>query len=151
MPNWPAGILGAITHTGGLAAAAVTAEEDYLGIGLDLERLGRRTQRLSSKILRPGERRELEALPEEQRDNRATLIFSAKESIYKALNPATGVYLGFQDARIDLNGPDDAAEGALNWRLCKACGPAFPEGFTGEGRYARRGDFVLTAVWAAHP
>ena len=150
-PRWPPGIVGAITHTGGFAAAAVAADGDYLGIGLDLERLGRRTQRLSRKILRPEERLELEALPAEKRDTQATVIFSAKESIYKALNPATGVYLGFQDARIALSGPPDAAEGALNWRLCKSCGPALPAGFTGEGRYARRGDFVLTAVWVAHP
>ena len=151
MPLWPEGVVGAITHTGGKAAAAVAAQTDYLGIGLDLERMARRAGKLAGRILRPEEQTELEGLSDEAREARVTLAFSAKESIYKALNPATGIYLGFQDARIEFLAPAGEAEGELRWRLHKACGPTLPEGFSGQGRFAVREAFVLTAVWVARP
>ncbi len=146
-PRWPAGIVGAITHTGGSAAAAAAQEALYLGVGLDLEARPRGSERLARRILRPAERERLAGLPPEQFAGRVAVIFSAKESIYKALNPATGIYLGFQDAEIEgLPGPE-AGSGELRWRLLRACGPALPAGYEGRGRFAAHGGLVLTGVW----
>lgn len=150
-PLWPAGVVGTITHTGGRAAAAVAAEAGYLGIGLDLERLRRGSPRLARRILRPTERETVHALRDAERDGWVTAIFSAKESIFKALNPATGVFLGFQDAAVELESLPETGIGAFRWRLHRACGAKLPEGFTGEGRLARRGGHVLTAVWVKQP
>jgi len=146
-PLWPLDIRGSITHTGDYAAAAVAHADCYFGIGLDLERRRGGMQRLASRILRPEERELLRALPPTEQDCWLTTVFSAKESIYKALNPATGIYLGFQDASVELKKADNLEDGGFSWRLHKNCGTLLNSGFEGRGRYARRDNMVLTAVW----
>jgi 4'-phosphopantetheinyl transferase EntD len=151
-PQWPPGIVGAITHTGGYAAAAVGRSTNYFGIGLDLERLRRGVPKLARRILRPDEQALLSEQMETERDAYITTVFSAKESIFKALNPATGIYLGFQDAAVELfplrnQSPGNSEDGEFAWTLQKDCGSAIRKGFTGEGRYSRRDNLVLTAVW----
>lgn len=101
-PRWPAGAVGAITHSRGRAAALVGDGADWLGLGLDAEHwlAPDRARRLAAQILTPAER---EALGE-QDDNafarRLTRVFSIKESLFKALYPATGVRFYFQDAEM---------------------------------------------------
>jgi enterobactin synthetase component D len=146
-PRWPEGVVGSITHTAGMAAAAAAHAADYAGVGLDLERVGRASVRLMRRTLRPEERARLEALPEADRGATATIVFCAKESIFKALNPATGIFLGFQDAELERLPPPGAPEGEFRWRLPRGCGRAFPPGFTATGRFVRREGFVLSAVW----
>ncbi|MEE8435751.1 MAG: 4'-phosphopantetheinyl transferase superfamily protein, partial [bacterium] len=146
-PLWPEGVVGSITHSGGMAAAAVADAHRYAGIGLDLERVGRSSGRLMNRILRPEERATLLALPAAWREAAFATVFSVKEGIYKALNPATGVFLGFQDAAIEAPPSLDVSEGDLAWRLYRACGGAFPAGFRGQARFSLRGGYVLTAVW----
>ena len=150
-PRWPAGVVGTITHTAGMAAAAAAHAEAYLGIGLDLERLPRVSPRLMRRVCRPEERAVLESLNETTGRRALGAIFSAKESIFKALNPATGVFLGFQDAELEALPVAEGNEGPFTWRLHRSCGPALPVGFTGKGKLAFRGDCVLTAVWVERP
>ncbi len=146
-PLWPEGVVGSIAHSGGMAAAAAADAARYAGIGLDLERVGRGSERLMKRILRPEERAPLLALPAAWREPAFATIFSVKEGIYKALHPATGVFLGFQDAALEAPPPIDATGGDLVWRLHRACGGAFPAGFRGRARFSLRGGYVLTAVW----
>jgi enterobactin synthetase component D / holo-[acyl-carrier protein] synthase len=153
-PRWPVGIVGAITHHRGRAAAAVAHAADYLGVGLDLEAPRPVSAALARRILRPEERAAWEALPPEARAQAFLRVFSAKESVFKALYPHTGIYLGFQDATVDVGDDATAAPGTsgvqglgLRWRLCCACGPGLPEGFSGPGRVLSRQGAVLTAVW----
>lgn len=148
MPLWPEGIVGSITHKVGLAAAAAARREAYRGVGLDLERVRRPGLGLLRRVLRP---EELARLPSDEaaRARWFTVVFSAKESVFKALNPYTGVFLGFHDASVELPGPvpEGAEGGSLRWRLHKACGPELPAGFVGEGAYTLSGELVLTGVW----
>lgn len=146
-PAWPQGVVGSITHTAGRAAAATAWAASYAGIGLDLERAGRVSPRVMARICRPEEREWLDGLSPAQRGPKVAAIFSAKESVFKALNPATGVYLGFQDATVGLSTDGGADGGGLAWVLRRDCGPRFPEGFRGEGRFLLGGGFVLTGVW----
>ena len=146
-PQWPVGIVGAITHTGGFAAAAVARSTQYFGIGLDLERLRRGVPRLARRILRPEEQALLGEQPQAAQDGYITTIFSAKESIFKALNPATGIYLGFQDAAVELEPPGNSGGGEFSWTLRKYYTSALKTGFVGHGRYTRQDNMVLTAVW----
>lgn len=146
-PRWPEGVVGSISHSAGMAAAAAAWSTDYAGIGLDLERIGRVKARLSRRILRPAERAALEALPPAGQAEALAVVFSGKESIYKALNPATGIYLGFQDAELEPLPSFEQAEGPLRWRLVRDCGTVFPAGFTGDGAFQCRGGFVLAGVW----
>jgi len=147
-PLWPAGVVGAITHHHGQAAAAVAREESYRGLGLDLEAVRPPSEGLLKRTLRPEERRALEALPPAERALRALLIFSAKESIFKALNPLGGIFIGFQDAALtEVGAPGADGRGRLRWRLYRGCGADFPAGTEGEGGYAGREGWVLTGVW----
>ena len=94
------------------------------------------------------ERAWVEALPQHQRPLAFALLFSAKESIYKTLNPSTGVFLGYGDARIWLEGdPGAETEGAWRWELLAAAGPEYPPGYLGQGRWCRDDARVLTAAW----
>lgn len=159
MPLWPEGVVGSITHSAGMAAAAAAYSNAYAGIGLDLERVGRSSERLIARILRPEERVWLEALPAHLREVVFAVIFSTKESIFKALHPATGVFLGFQEAALleapqpgameDAEGAEgtEGTEGSVRWRLFRSCGAPFPSGYTGQARFVCRGGYVLTAVW----
>jgi 4'-phosphopantetheinyl transferase EntD len=176
-PRWPAGVVGAITHHRGQAAAAVARARDYRGLGLDLEALRAPSPALLRRILRPEERARWAALPEARRAAAFTVVFSAKESLFKALYPHTGVYLGFQDAAVEAGplGPPSAStasppdppsasaaspldplsaggEGGmvgldLRWRLYKDSGPGLPVGFGGLGRALLSGGYVLTGAW----
>lgn len=152
-PRWPAGYVGAITHHRGHAAAAVARAADYLGLGVDLEALRPPSPALVRRILRPEERAAWEALPAAERTRGFALAFSAKESLFKALYPHTGVYLGFQEATVALTPQDPAAAAqalprwAVRWVLHKGCGEDFPVGAAGVGAALAQEGYVLSGVW----
>lgn len=101
-PLWPDGISGSITHSGTQAMAVVVREQQAL-IGIDCE-----------AILPEYEAREIKDgiidIQEEQVLSRSgypfalalTLVFSAKESLFKALFPQVQAYMGFDNARVTL-------------------------------------------------
>ena len=101
-PLWPEGISGAITHSGNWAAAAAGKTSDVLGIGIDLEDLERQVDsRISRHVCTPEEQKWLQECGEEDfLEQNLKIIFSAKESIFKAFFPYTRTYLHFHDARI---------------------------------------------------
>lgn len=161
-PAWPPGFVGSITHHRGMAAAAAARAADYLGLGLDLEAVRAPSPALVRRILRPEEREAWEAIsaptPAEAGQARAEAfmrIFSAKESLFKALNPHAGVYLGFQDAAIAEQPPPTGAPEpqarTLRWRLHADAGPGFPAGREGVGGTLTAAGFVLAAVWIRRP
>lgn len=95
-PKWPKGIIGSITHTKGIAIAAVS--NILKGIGVDAENLmtTERYYNISKMIVSPEE----ESLINENIDLYPTLVFSAKESLYKAIYPLCQQYFGFLEASI---------------------------------------------------
>ena len=100
-PLWPEGISGAITHSGNWAAAAAGKTSDVLGIGIDLEDLERQVDsRISRHVCIPEEQKWLQECGEDFLEQNLKIIFSAKESIFKAFFPYTRTYLHFHDARI---------------------------------------------------
>ena len=100
-PLWPEGISGAITHSGKWAAAAAGKTSDVSGIGIDLEDLERQVDsRISRHVCIPEEQKWLQECGEECLEQNLKIIFSAKESIFKAFFPYTRTYLHFHDARI---------------------------------------------------
>jgi 4'-phosphopantetheinyl transferase EntD len=150
-PRWPEGYVGSITHSAGRAAAAAAQARAYRGVGIDLERLRQPSAGLLARIARPPERAALEALPPLLLAAALVALFSAKEALYKAANPLTGVYLGFQDAAVRF-APGTAWDGAggdFAWIVLKDCGPGFPSGTGGVGRWLRQGDWVLSGAWLA--
>ena len=100
-PLWPEGISGAITHSGKWAAAAAGKTSDVSGIGIDLEDLERQVDsRISRHVCIPEEQKWLQECGEDFLEQNIKIIFSAKESIFKAFFPYTRTYLHFHDARI---------------------------------------------------
>lgn len=103
MPVWPPGVVGTLTHTDGLRAAALGPADRVRALGVDVEP----HEPLADGVL------EAVSLPEEAAWVRAVgaevtsvhwdkLLFTAKEATYKAWYPLTRRWLGFADAHITL-------------------------------------------------
>jgi 4'-phosphopantetheinyl transferase EntD len=100
-PVWPPGILGSITHTRDVAAAAVIRAGDVRGLGIDLESLAEvsRGPELFAAITTASERARLAASPQ-----LAAVVFSAKESVYKCLYPLGRRVLDHADVELAIDG-----------------------------------------------
>jgi 4'-phosphopantetheinyl transferase EntD len=70
---------------------------------------------------------------------RDRLLFSAKESVYKAWFPLTGRWLGFEDADVTIT-PD----GTFTARVLAEPPPPCTASFT--GRWLASGGLILTAI-----
>ncbi|HEY2518585.1 MAG TPA: 4'-phosphopantetheinyl transferase superfamily protein [Streptosporangiaceae bacterium] len=107
-PRWPAGVVGSITHCAGYRACAVAHRRDVRTIGLDAEPHGPLPGGVLDAVAAPAEQARLKELaaarPEVHWDR---LLFSAKESVYKAWFPVTGEWLGFSDAAVDFHPSGD--------------------------------------------
>ncbi len=149
LPQWPLGYVGSITHSHERAAAVVAKAAEFRGVGVDLERVRVPSGALLKRVTRPPERERVLALPEPALPLAFTALFAAKESIYKAVNPLTGVYLGFGDAEVQFSGnwADDAPGAEIEWTLHKDSGPGFPAGMRGAGAWRRNGEWVVAGVW----
>jgi enterobactin synthetase component D / holo-[acyl-carrier protein] synthase len=143
-PRWPAGIAGSITHCAGYRAAAVARAHDMLTIGIDAEP----NEALPDGVLR------LISLPDERarlRDLAAAdpgtcwerLLFSAKETVYKAWFPLAGRWLGFDEADITLSAATGTFEARLLVQAPEVAGAPL-RGFT--GRWLAGDGLVMTAI-----
>jgi 4'-phosphopantetheinyl transferase EntD len=103
-PIWPAGVAGSITHCTGYRAAAVAPVTVLAGIGIDAEPHGPLPEGVEAAVTVPGEPEMLARLavlaPATHWDR---LLFSAKESVYKAWFPLARRWLGFEDARLTID------------------------------------------------
>jgi 4'-phosphopantetheinyl transferase EntD len=143
-PRWPAGVVGSITHCAGYRASAVARRDDLVTIGIDAE---------PNEPLPDGVLAEIARLEERERLNELTrrepsvhwdrLLFSAKESVYKAWFPLAERWLGFEDATISMN----PVQGAFEARLLVS-GPLVGAERLRllAGRFLIRDGLVLTAI-----
>ena len=119
-PLWPEGFVGTISHSGDLAVAVVGRRADYDGLGVDVEQ---RSPGLSARgarlVCTPAE---FDWVDQDPSSTRRTLLFSAKEAIFKALYPIERIWLGFGDAELTW----DAERGGFDARLLKAAGQRYP-------------------------
>lgn len=144
-PVWPRGIVGSITHCRGYCAAAVALERDLAAVGIDGEPHDGLPAGVLEAVTGPAERTALGELPRGE-VHWDRVLFSAKESIYKAWFPLTRRWLDFTDVFLTV----DASGGAFHGRvLASRVAPTAPARF--DGRFAVRGGFVLTAVTVAPP
>ena len=95
-PHWPAGVVGSITHSADYAAAAVADARQIIGIGIDVEQRRPMEAAICQRIAQGEELAWIDQGNDPQLH--ALLLFSAKESLHKFLQPLTGQHLGFQDA-----------------------------------------------------
>ncbi len=143
-PQWPADVVGSITHCDGYRACAVARSSEIVSVGIDAEPNAGLPEDLLGDIARPEEmpwlhRLELER-PEMHWDR---LLFSAKESVYKAWFPLARRWLGFEDAIVVL----DTGARTFTARLLVA-GPPLTDGPLRElsGRWMVRDGIIATAI-----
>ncbi|HEY0700936.1 MAG TPA: 4'-phosphopantetheinyl transferase superfamily protein, partial [Micromonospora sp.] len=100
-PVWPAGVVGSITHCDGYRAAVVARAETLPTVGIDAEPHGPLPEGVQDAIAVPAEHKWLaELLAERPTVCWDKLLFSAKESVYKAWYPLARRWLGFEDAEL---------------------------------------------------
>jgi 4'-phosphopantetheinyl transferase EntD len=101
-PAWPVGVVGSISHCNGYCGAVVARARDVTTIGFDVE-IRRSVPREIWPDIASAE--ELGALAAQQRlamDDAITLLFSAKESYFKAEHPIYDQMLDFGDVACTL-------------------------------------------------
>lgn len=148
-PRWPRNVVGSITHTGteatGLSGAAVALEDHFKGIGIDVETATPLHWRVWDTVLTTAERRAAASWPEELAGYFAKVVFSAKESFYKAQYAVTRRFCGFHDAEIVLNpSPGSVNEGTFMVRVVGALRGLASDGLG--GRYQLGERFILTGM-----
>ncbi|MCK2216261.1 4'-phosphopantetheinyl transferase superfamily protein [Actinomadura sp. ATCC 31491] len=146
-PAWPPGVVGSITHCAGYRAAAVSAAPG--AIGIDAEPEGPLPPGVLEAVAVAEECEQLRRLAAEHPGTSwDRILFSAKESVYKAWYPLARRWLDFQDAVIDL----DPVRGTFEARLL-VTGPRWQgrrvSGFT--GRWMAGRGLVLTAIAVTAP
>ncbi|WP_392676436.1 4'-phosphopantetheinyl transferase [Streptomyces sp. LN785] len=143
-PCWPDGVVGSITHCAGYRAAAVARTADLVTVGIDAEPNEPLPAGILDTVSLPEERGRLtglaDALPEIAWDR---LLFSAKESVYKAWFPLTGSWLGFEEADITVDPATDSFRARL---LVPGPTVAGTEWYGFTGRYGVSDGLVVTAV-----
>jgi 4'-phosphopantetheinyl transferase EntD len=122
-PLWPKGVVGAISHSPEVAVAVVGRRTDYVGLGVDVEEPARGpTARAARLVCRPSE---MAWVDPEAGTQRLTMLFSAKEAVFKALYPIEHVWLGFADA--ELTWLEERC--AFEARVLKSVGDGYPVGY----------------------
>ncbi|GAA3487794.1 MULTISPECIES: 4'-phosphopantetheinyl transferase family protein [Streptomyces] len=105
-PCWPSGVVGSITHCAGYRAAAVARSSEVRMLGVDAEPHAPLPEGVLESIALPEEQAMVDELgvvaPDVHWDR---LLFSLKETVYKAWYPATSRRLEFEDARISIDAP----------------------------------------------
>lgn len=101
-PIWPAGYVGSITHTDAWCGVALAPEHELAGVGIDAEEAKELDEAIVTRILTERERTELERL-QCREGQLATLWFSGKESVYKAIFPTVQRYVEFSEVELDLD------------------------------------------------
>ncbi|MGJ8526638.1 P-Pant transferase superfamily [Halomonadaceae bacterium LMG 33818] len=101
-PHWPNASVGSITHSDGIAASYATASSYVRSMGLDIEKWidVNKVERLAPAILTKNELAYWNSLSVAMKSNWLTRIFSAKETLFKLLNPLVGQSFYFHDAEV---------------------------------------------------
>jgi enterobactin synthetase component D len=102
LPSWPDGIVGSITHAGGFVSAAVALRKDAISIGIDCESLMTTevAMEIAALVATPAELAAVMAQTRLDENDALTLLFSAKEAVFKCLFPLTGLFFTFLDIEV---------------------------------------------------
>jgi 4'-phosphopantetheinyl transferase EntD len=137
-PLWPPGIVGSITHCPGYVAAAVAFGEHLLALGIDAEQWGAAGSDLESFICTPAE---LDRYRDSEHPCWRTLVFSAKESLFKALYPLRHFELEFADVEVTLS------QRGFSVSPARELGSLAADIQRIQGRFLLGRDHIFTAAW----
>jgi len=100
-PIWPEGIIGSISHSNHYAWAATAKLDAIKGIGVDTEiTVDERTLRQVLKEITVEEELKFLKMIDADVCRAFTVVFSAKESIFKCLYPTNEKFFGFHDVQM---------------------------------------------------
>lgn len=142
-PAWPGDIVGSITHTTSYCAAAIAPRSKFRGIGIDAEFRSSVSPDLLRQVCTEEELAWLATLPAKDIEELATVIFSAKESVYKCQSGWTTSWLGFHDISLQI------ADGTFSVRFAKGIPNTWKMNGPPCGRFRFFDDLVITAI--GHP
>lgn len=106
-PTWPSGFVGSITHSNRQAFAAVTWKSKAISLGLDVETImpPDTARQLAPLVATSGEYQRLSGRALEPQ-LLTTIIFSAKETIFKCFYPILKFRFDFTDVEIVSINPE---------------------------------------------
>ena len=100
-PMWPPNIIGSITHTNNIAICATAEKSTHRYLGIDIEPvMSEQTAQQIAKAVLVNDEYHLVSAIEKPNPLILTLIFSAKESLFKALYPEVQRYFDFDAAQV---------------------------------------------------
>lgn len=141
-PLWPSGIVGSITHCTGYRAAAVARTSQMQTLGIDAEIDQPLPPEVVGSILVAAEVAWLASAPGKRSWDR--LLFSAKESVYKAWFPLTHRWLDFADVAVTI----DPAAAAFRVRPLGNLPQKFAQILSQlSGRFLMHNGIILTAAF----
>jgi len=140
-PRWPSGTVGSISHCDGLCLAVVARADAVVALGADVECRKPWPDDVIEEVATPAEAEWLARLGPQQSLTLDTVLFSAKESVFKALYPRVGRFFGFEEVDIMLDVAAGSFAAHLQPRLARdALMPKVA------GRFAATTEFIVTAV-----
>lgn len=140
LPLWPKGWRGSISHSAGLAVAAVARSVSCAALGVDVEMIVSDVvaAEIRHEIMSAEEHALLGAMDE---CTTTTIVFSAKESLFKALYPHAKMLFDFKAARlVELDARSMRLELTQNWSRY------LRKGMVLEASYSSFESYVFTAV-----
>ncbi|GAA5442183.1 hypothetical protein Misp06_00352 [Microbulbifer sp. NBRC 101763] len=141
-PQWPKGVIGSITHAGNRAVCAISRQSVGLGIDYELPVTDKTANEISNLIVSEKEKLLLSnsGLPYA---NWLTLIFSIKESLFKALYPKVKQYFDFLDAEVFSI---DHVQQTISLKLLRNLTPEVRSGQIYDGKYCFHQGGILTLI-----
>lgn len=143
-PVWPQGILGSISHTSTIAQCVISDSQCYQYIGLDIEHwlTSADANNIASSIVEsPEEYAPL--IPYLPFNKVLTLIFSAKESLFKAIYKEVGRYFDFSAAQVTSF---ELTKNELTLTIIQELSLTIPCGKQFQCKYEIRDDLVMTII-----
>lgn len=137
-PIWPRGVVGSISHCKKYSCSVAASSAELTAVGIDLES----TVRVQDKLARM-----IQFDSDIQSDSRLSstellsLIFSAKESLYKALYPQVKCYFGFEDAALT-----EVTESNFSIKLINDLSCDYKKGASFKGNFLFFDEHVLTVI-----
>ncbi|MDA7429476.1 4'-phosphopantetheinyl transferase superfamily protein [Primorskyibacter aestuariivivens] len=142
-PRWPRSVTGSISHANRHCACIVLPRGNgNPGIDVETVALESKLKALQAKAMTVGERARLTSAPDPALFS--TLIFSAKETLFKALYPTVQRFFGFHCAEL-ASAPGTAH---LTLALTEMLHPDLPRGLCFDVAYEVKDETVLT--WMVH-
>ena len=141
-PVWPQGVMGSITHSKQLAISCVSISDDLCSVGIDAEELikpilGKEIEHYIAN------EEELILLNKSEFQKGLTVLFSAKEALYKALFPIVRTFIDFKEVKLiafdSENGSFELELNSQNIVLSKYLGKY-------KGSFKQIGETIITLV-----